>query len=171
MAEYLVTPHATAAPFEPVVVALAAATTKTVLQIATPSAIDIRIMGWGVSFDGAAGSAIPVICHLLQTDVAATGLTAQSPDNFGNDLQPNSLCVSGTSATGHGGGVTPTEGSITVVRYFDAQHVHPQAGYGILWPEEIHQPKVPVSKFVRIRCRAAAVVNVIPWVMFAEPSI
>jgi hypothetical protein len=171
MAEYLMTPHATTAPFEPTVVALAANATKTVLQVATPSTIDIRIMGWGVSFDGASGTAVPVICHLLQTDVAASGLTAQAADNFGNDLQPTSLCVSGAALTGHGGGVTPTEGSITVVRYFDSQHVHPQAGYGIFWPGETHQAKIPVSRFVRIRCRAQAAVNVIPWILYAEPSV
>jgi hypothetical protein len=171
MAEYLMTPHATAAPFEPTVVALAANTTKTVLQVATPAAIDLRIVGWGISFDGASGTAVPVISHLLQTDVAATGLTPQSPDNWGNDLQPNSLCVSGAAATGHGGGVTPTEGTITVVRYFDSQHVHPQAGYGVYWPDGHLQPKVPVSRFLRIRCRAQAAVNVIPWVIWAEPSI
>jgi hypothetical protein len=171
MAEYQMIPHATAAPFEPTVVALAANTTKTVLQIATPATTDIRIIGWGVSFDGASGTAVPVICHILQTDVGASGLTAQSPENWGNDLQPASLCVSGVAATGHGGGVTPTEGTITAVRYFDAQHVHPQAGFGVIWPEGPSQPKVPISRFLRIRCRAQAVVNVIPWVLYAEPAV
>ena len=103
MSEYLVTPHATVAPFEPTVVALAANTTKTVLQVATPSTIDLRIIGWGVSFDGASGTAIPVIAHLLATDVAATGLTAQSPELWGNDLSVASLCVSGTSAMASSG--------------------------------------------------------------------
>lgn len=170
MSEYELVPHATSAPFEPTVVALVTATTKTVLQVATPSTTDIRVLGWGVSFDGASGTAVPVICHLLQTDVAATGLTAQSPELWGNDLLPASLCVSGTSATGHGGGVTPTEGTIAAVRYFDAQHVHPEAGYGVLWPEG-RQPKVPISKFLRIRCKAPAGVNVLPWVLWDEPSI
>ena len=159
MAEFIMIPRATTAPFEPIVVALAANTTKTVLQVATPSTTDIRVMGWGLSFDGASGTAVPVIAHLIATDVGASGLTSQSPDNFGAAL------------TGHGGGVTPTEGSITAVRMFDAQHVHPQAGYGIFWPGETHQTKIPVSRFVRIRCRAQAVVNVIPWVLFAEPSV
>ena len=172
MAEYLVIPHATSAPFEPTIVALVANTTKTVLQVATPATTDLRIIGWSVSFDGASGTAIPVICHLVDTGaVGASGLTAQSPENWGNDLQPASLCVSGAAATGHGGGVTPTEGSITAVRYFDAQHVHPQAGYGVYWPEGPFQPKVPVSRFLRIRCRAQAAVNVIPQIYWAEPSV
>jgi len=168
VSDYLLSPRATTAPFEPVVVALSAATTKTVLQVATPSTTDIRVLGWGVSFDGASGTAVPVICHLIQTDVAATSLTALSPDLWGNDLQPASLCVSGTSASGYGAGA---EGTITAVRLFDSQHVHPQAGYGILWPDVPKQPKVPVSKFLRIRCKAPAVVNVIPWILWTEPSI
>lgn len=171
MSEYLLLPRATSAPFEPVVVALVAATTKTVLQVATPSTTDIRCFGWGVSFDGVSGSGVPVICQLLQTDVAATGLTALSPELWGHDQAPASLCVSGTSASGHGGGVTPGEGTITAVRQFDAQHVHPQAGYGVIWQSEVHQPRIPVSRFLRIRCKAAAAVNVIPWILWAEPAL
>jgi hypothetical protein len=170
MTEYQVIPRATTSPFEPVVVALAANTTKTVLQVLTPATTDLRIVGWGVSFDGASGTAVPVICHLIAGDVAASGLTAQTPETWGHDLQPASLCVGGAAATGHGGGVTPTEGAMTVVRYFDAQHVHPQAGYGIIWPESF-QPRVPISRSVRIRCRAPAAVNVIPWILWAEPAV
>jgi hypothetical protein len=167
----MLSPRATSAPFEPIVVALVAATTKTVLQVATPATTDIRVLGWEVSFDGTSGSGVPVICQLIQTDVAATGLTALSPELWGNDLQPASLCVSGTSASGHGGGVTPGEGTITAVRAFGAGHTHPQAGYGIWYPDVPKQPKVPVSKFLRIRCRAAAAVNVIPSIWWTEPSI
>ena len=167
MSEYFVSPRATASTFEPTVVALVANTTKTVIQVATPSTTDIRIMGWGVSFDGASGTAIPVICQLLQGDVAAT-VTAFTPELWGHDLAPASLCVGGSAATGVNASV---EGTMTAVRAFDSQHVHPQAGYGIFWASEIHQPRVPPSRFVRIRCRAQAAVNVIPWVLWAEPAL
>lgn len=170
MTEYQVIPRATAAPFEPSVVALVANTTKTVIQVAIPATTDIRLVGWGVSFDGASGTAVPVICHCIQGDVAASGLTAATPELWGHDLQPASLCVGGAALTGTGAGVTPTEGTLTVVRYFDAQHVHPQAGYGIIWPESF-QPRVAPSRFVRIRCRAQAAVNVIPWIIWAEPAV
>lgn len=166
MSEYYLSPRATTAPFAPVVVALVAATAKTVLQIATPSTTDIRLIGWGVSFDGASGTAVPVICQLFQADVAAT-VTALSPDLWGHDLSPASLCVSGTSASGYNASV---EGTITAVRSFDQQHVHPQAGYGVIWPFE-RQVRIPVSKFVRIRCTAPAGVNVIPWILWDEPAM
>jgi hypothetical protein len=167
VSEYYASPRATSAPFEPTVVALVAATTKTVLQVATPSTTDIRVFGWGVSFDGVSGTAIPVICQLLQTDTAAT-VTSLTPELWGHDLAPASLCVGGAALTGFN---ASAEGTIAVVRAFDAQHVHPQAGYGIIWQDEIHQPRVPVSKFLRIRCKAPAVVNVIPWLLWAEPSL
>jgi hypothetical protein len=53
----------------------------------------------------------------------------------------------------------------------DPQHVHPQTGYGVYFPEVRIQPRVAPSRFLRIRCKAPAVVNVIPWVLWAEPSI
>jgi len=169
VSEYIATPRATSAPFEPVVVALVAATTKTVLQVGVPGTTDIRIIGWGVSFDGASSAAVPVICHLMQTDVAASAGTSLTPDQWGNDLATASLCVGGTAATGYNFG---TENTITgTPRIFDSQHVHPQAGYGVFFPEVRWQPKVPVSKFVRLRCKAPAGVNVIPWILWTEPGI
>jgi len=167
MAEYALIPRATTAPFEPTVVALVGGTTKTVLQVATPAGTDIRPFAWIVSFDGASGTAVPVICHLIETDVAAT-VTALSPELWGNSQQPASLCVSGTSASGYNASV---EGTITAVRIFDAQHVHPQAGYGVWWPTGDRQFRVSPSRFLRIRCKAPAAVNVIPQVYWAEPAL
>lgn len=169
MSEFGLQPHATTAPFMPTVVALAAATAKTTAQVATPSTTDILVCGWGVSFDGATGTNTPVICQLIQTDVAATGLTAQSPELRSSDLLSASLCVSGTSATGHGGGVTPTEGTITAVRVFDQQHVHPQSGYGVLWQGD-DRFRIPPSRFLRLRCQAPQAVNVLPWILWNEPA-
>lgn len=170
MTEYIATPRATSAPFMPTVVALVAATAKTVLQVATPSTTDILILGWSVSFDGASGTAVPVICQLVDTDVAASGLTSLTPDLYGNSQQPASLCVGGAALTGHGGGVTPTEGTITNAVALDQQHVHPQAGYGVFWPEGVRRRVAP-SRFLRLRCQAPAGVNVIPEIYWAEPAV
>jgi hypothetical protein len=166
VSEYLASPRATTAPFEPIVVALGAGTTKTVLQVATPSTTDILILGWEVSFDGASGTAVPVICQLLQTDVAAT-VTALTPELWGHDQAPASLCVGGTSATGYNASV---EGTITAVRAFGAGHVHPQSGYGVWFPDH-RRPRVPVSRFVRVRCKAPAAVNVIAELWWDEPAV
>lgn len=164
--EYLACPRATSAPFMPTVVALVAATTKTVLQVATPSTTDITVMGWQVSYDGASGTAVPIICQLLDCDVAAT-VTSLTPELFGNSQQPASLCVGGASATGFN---ASAEGTLTNAIQRDAGHVHPQAGYGIWFPSDA-RPRIAPSRFLRIRCLAPAGVNVIPEIWWAEPAI
>lgn len=167
MVEYNVSPRATATPWMPVVVALAAGVAKTVLQVAVPSTTDIKILGWSVSFDGASGTAIPVICQLLDGDVAASGGTAFTPDLYGNNLQPASLCIGGAALTGYNFG---TEGAMTTVTGIDQQHVHPQSGYGIWFPDDSRR-RVGSSRFLRIRCQAPAIVNVIPAVWWDEPAV
>lgn len=171
MSEYRVAPRATATPFAPVVVALAAATAKTVLQVNVPSAQDIRLLGWGLSFDGASGTAVPVICQLIEGDVAASVGTSLTPDLWGNAIAPASVCIGGAALTGYNFG---TEGTMTVVREIDAQHVHPQSGYGVFWPTPETQPKCgapAAARFLRVRCTAAAIVNVLPWIIWTEPAI
>jgi len=167
MAEYAIGPRGTTTPFMPTVVALVGGTVKTVVQVATPATTDIRILGWGVSFDGASGTAVPVICQLADGDVAAT-VTAFTPELWGNTQQPASLCVGGTAATGFNASV---EGTMTTIRQVDAEHVHPQAGYGVWYQEGDKQSRVTVSRLLRIRCLAPAAVNVIPWIVWQEPAL
>lgn len=164
---YLLSPRAVATTWEPVVVALAAATTKTVLQAGVPSTTDIRVLAWGVSFDGASGTGVPVICQLIDGDVAAT-VTTMTPETWGNPQAPASLCVGGTAASGYNASAEGVMGA--TVRALDSQHVHPQSGYAVWFPES-NRPRVAASRFLRIRCKAPAIVNVIPWVIWAEPAI
>lgn len=156
---YLAMPKATNA-----IVEVATSTAlKTLLQVATPSTTDIRIVGWGVSFDGISGSAAPGVVTLVDVDVAAT-VTALSPEKWGSDLLQASLCISGVSATGYNATV---EGSIAGSRLLDGQNIHPQTGYSLWFPE---RPRVPASRFVRIRALFAADVNCVPWILFEEPA-
>ena len=171
--EYRVASRGTSAPFNPSPVALVAATAKTVLQVATPSTTDIRILGWGISCD-AANPAQPGWCQLVDTGaVGATGLTAMTPDIWGNSQQPVSLCVGGATATGTGAGVTPGEGVITAVRELDATEVYPQSGYAVWLPDTAagNQPRIAPSSFLRIRCLFPAAVNVLPWIVWSEPAV
>lgn len=167
MAEYVLAPRAVATPWMPVVVALVGGAAKTVAQVATPSTTDIQILGWSVSFDGASGTAIPVICQLLDGDVAASVGTAFTPDLYGNNQQLASLCIGGAALTGYNFG---TEGAMTTVTGIDQQHVHPQAGYGVWFPEGSRRRVAP-SRFLRIRCQAPAAVNVMPVIYWAEPAL
>jgi hypothetical protein len=169
VSEYRLVPHATTSPFEPVVVALVAATTKTVLQVATPSTTDIRILSWGVSFDASA-AAQPGWCQLCVVSYAAT-VTAMTPETWGNPLAPASLCVSGTTASGYNASGEGTAG--TFAQDIDTQHVYPQSGYAVWFPQTVagNSPRVAPSSFLRIRCKFPAGVNVIPWVVWAEPAV
>lgn len=153
----------------PTTAAIAPVTTgtaiKTLLQVATPSTRVIRVVEWGISFDGSA-AATPIKCELLQTDVAAT-VTAHvaagvMPLNDPN--APASLVTLGTAATGY---TATAEGTTTTTRVFDTQLVAPTNQYVKMWPMDT-EPQVAVSKFLRIRVTAAAAVNAYAYVVFGE---
>ena len=136
---------------------------KTLLQIATPSTIDIKVIEWGISFDGSA-AATPIKVELLQTDVAATSGTSLTPTLYGNPNAPASLCVGGTGATNF----SPTvEGTITATRVFDAQLIAPTNQYVKQFPLG-REPWIPVSKFLRVRVTAGASVNCYTYIVWEE---
>lgn len=168
MTEYYATARATTTPFAAAPISLTASTSTTVLQVATPSTTDIMILGWGVSFNGAAGGTqVPVAVSLIDDPTAASGGTSYTPDNWGNAQAPASLCVGGAALTGYG---FSTDTTPTGPRYLDQQYVSPQAGYAVLWADD-RQPRVGVSRFLRLRCNAPATVSVIPWILWAEPAV
>ena len=169
MSEYFAAPRATATPYLPIEIALVTATTKTVLQVVTPSTTDIRVIGWGVSFDGVSGTGVPVPCQLIDATEVAT-VTALTPETWGNPNGAASLCVGGTALTGYNATVENV-GTLTTSRVLDQQHVHPQSSYGVYFPEVRVQPRVAASRCLRIRCTAAAGVNVQPWILWSEPAI
>ena len=161
MAQYIALPNSSHATVE---VATGTAI-KTLLQVATPSSTSIRILGWGVTFDGTSVTNPAGICTLIDTNVAAT-VTTLTPTKWGSDNNQNSLCVGGTSATGYN---ASAEGSITTSRILDSQNLHPQTGYAIWFPESA-RPLVLPSKFLRIRTTFSVSVNGIPWIVWQEPG-
>jgi hypothetical protein len=163
---YMASPRASTTPFLPVATALIAATIKTVLQVAVPATTDVVIIGWGLSFDNAAGGTqVPGICSLLHDPTACTGGTALTPEPWGNSLAPASLCVGGAALTAY----SLTEVTPTAPTYLDTQEVSPQSGYGVFFPADA-RPRVQPSRFIRIRCTLPAAANVIPWVLWDEPA-
>jgi len=141
------------------------AAVKTVLQVATPSTTDIRIVGWGVSFDGIVAANPSGIVTLIGTSGAAT-VTTLTPTEWESDDSQASLCVGGAALTGYNGSV---EGTITTSRIYDGQNVHPQTGYSIWFPTDA-RPKVKASRFLRIRCLFSVDINVVPWIAWKEPA-
>jgi len=137
---------------------------KTLLQIATPSTEDLKVVQWGISFDGTSG--VPIKVELVQTDVAAT-VTAYASGDIVSWNQPNdagSLMTLGTTASGY---TATAEGTITATRMLDLQLVSPASGYMCQFPLG-REPVVPVSKFLRVRVTAAVAVNAYTWIAWEE---
>jgi hypothetical protein len=138
---------------------------KTLLQIASPSTRILRVIEWGISFDGSA-AATPIKCELIQTDVAATvtAHTSTGVQPFNDPNAPASLVSLGTTATGY---TATAEGTITATRTFDLQLIAPTSQYVKMWPLDT-EPQLPVSKFLRVRVTAPAAVNAYCYVVWAE---
>lgn len=135
---------------------------KTLLQVATPSTRDLRVVAWGISFDGSPSA---IKAELIQTDVAATvtAHVASGVQPFSDPNAPASLVTLGTSATGY---TATAEGTITATRTLDAL-IDTAYTYAYEWPLG-HEPRIPVSKFLRVRVTAAAAVNALCWIRWKE---
>lgn len=156
----------TANGVSPTTAALVAVTTsaaiKTLLQVATPATSPIRIVEWGISFDG---SPAAIKSELIQTDVAATvtAHVAAGVQPYSDPNAPASSMTLGTSATGW---TSTGEGSITVTRYADLQILSTNT-YVKQWPLG-REFMVPVSKFLRVRVTAAVAVNAYTYIIWEE---
>lgn len=134
---------------------------KTMLQVKASATNPIKIVEWGISFDGSA-AATPIKCELLETDVAATVTASAAADiakldgaAIASGDPTTNLIPVGTTSTGY---TSTSEGTITAVRMFDAQLVAPTNGYVKQFPLG-REPVLQVSKFGRIRVTAGAAVN------------
>lgn len=151
-------PMPTAASFASVTTGTAI---KTMLQVKASATNTIKVVEWGISFDGSA-AATPIKVELLETDVAATVTASVAADIMkldgdalsGGDPTTNLLPV-GTTSTGY---TSTSEGSITAIRIFDLQYIAPTNQYVKQFPLG-REPVVQVSKFLRIRLIAGAAVN------------
>lgn len=140
---------------------------KTLLQVKPGTTQVVRVVEWGISFDGSA-AATPGIVELCVTDVAAT-VTAHAAGGIhkydsaalaGGDPTTNIFAV-GTTSTGY---TATGEGSIGAVRQGDVQHIPPTHQYVIQFPLG-REFTVNPSEFMRIRVKFAAAINAICYVL------
>jgi len=131
---------------------------KTMLQLKPFNVM--KIVEWGVSFDGSA-AATPIKCELLDTGTVFATVTA-SVDADVTKLESVEQAVAsiagltmGVSATGY---TATVEGSIAAVRMFDAQLIAPTSQYVKQFPLG-REPKCIIGNSVRIRVTAGAAVN------------
>lgn len=138
--------------------ALAAATAKTVLQLQAPTNQLVKILGYGVFFDGVTASAKPVDVRILRQTSAGTMSTggASSVANRSETI----LSVSRYNASAE-----PTNAGVSAE--LDRITCHPQGWYEVRFPagQEIVVGSVG---YVGIECTAAAIVNVRAKFIFEE---
>lgn len=142
---------------------------KTLLQIKASATNVIRVVEWGVSFDGSS-AATPIKVELLETDVAATvtasvaaDITKLDSDALSGGDPTTNLIPVGTTSTGY---TSTSEGSIAAVRMFDVQLVAPTNQYVKQFPLG-REPIIQISKFGRIRVTAGTAVNAYCYVVLA----
>lgn len=131
---------------------------KTMLQLKPFNLV--KIVEWGISFDGSA-AAEPIKCELMDTGTVFGTVTASADVDVTKVESVEQAVASvagltmGTSATGY---TCTSEGSITAVRMFDVQLVSPTNQYVKQFPLG-REPKCIIGNAVRIRVKAAAAVN------------
>ena len=136
-------------------VALAAATAKTVVQLVAPANHRVKVLGWGVFFDGTSVTAEPVQVTVSRQTTAGTAsaLTPVQTRPVAETIQ----CTAQHTAT-----VEPT-----TTDTIETIEVHPQSGYEVRYPlgQEI---VIGGGGRVGIICTAPAIVNVRAKLIFEE---
>lgn len=140
-------------------VALAAATAKTVYQIIAASNHRIKIKAWGVYFDGATATNVPVVVKLdRQTTAIGGSPTAATLKK----IEPGAAeTVQTTGAISAGGAEPTTTDNMKTIE------VHPQSSYEEQCPPG-DEYIVAGGARLGIVCNAPNVVNVVAWVRIEE---
>lgn len=135
---------------------------KTLLQVVPSTTKGIKIVEWGISFEGEA-AATPIKCELIETgSIAATvtahvesGIQKYDAEAFTYGNPTTNLIQVGTALTGYN---ATAEGTITESRSFDLQFIAPTNQYVKQFPLG-REPYINVGDFARIRVHAAATEN------------
>lgn len=137
-------------------IALSAATAKTVVQVVAATNHRVKILGWGVFFDGTSTTAEPVQVRLLRQTTAGT-MSALTPTKRDDSIAETLLTTAQHTATAE-----PTAGDL-----LEAVEVHPQQSFMIMYPLG-SEPIIGGGDRVGIECTAPATVNVRAQVLFEE---
>lgn len=139
---------------------------KTMLQVKPGSTQTMRIVEWGISFDGSS-AATPGKVELIETDVAATvtasaaaDITKIDGDAMRGGDPTTAVFAVGTTSTGY---TSTSEGSITAVRNLDGPQLIAPTNQFIKQFPLGDEPVIDVSKFARIRVTFGTAVNAYCW--------
>ena len=144
---------------------------KTLLQIKPAANIDIKIIEWGISFDGSA-AATPIKVELIDTGTVFGTVTAHAAADVQPFFDPNApVNTAGTSGvplnlgTSASGYTCTSEGTITATRYGDLQLIAPTGQYIKQFPLG-REFGVKAGNCLRVRVTAGAAVNALTYVIF-----
>jgi hypothetical protein len=129
---------------------------KTLLQIVAPSNHRVKVVAWGIYFDGTSSTAEPILVRLLRQTTAGT-MTSLTPTKLDDSLSETLQVTAQHTATAE-----PTAGDV-----LKRVEVHPQSGY------EEHCPYgqeyiVGGGDRIGIETTAPATANAVAWVKFEE---
>lgn len=136
-------------------VTLTASTAKTTVQILAPANHRVKILGWGVYFDGVTSTNIPVRVRVLRQTTAGT-MSALTPTK----TTPRAEGLLTTAQ--HTASAEPTAGDV-----IDIALVHPQQGYEVKFSPG-QELVLGGAERVGIELLAVSGVNAITKIFFEE---
>lgn len=137
-------------------IALVAATAKTVIQLLAPTNQRVKILGWGVFFDGTSVTGEPVQVRFLRQTTSGTMSALTSYKQVGGLSETIQ-----TTAT-QNASAEPTPGDV-----LDVAEVHPQSSYEVKYPYG-ETPVINGGGRLGLECTAPAGVNVRAKIIFEE---
>lgn len=137
--------------------ALAAGVAESNLLVVAPANQRVKVLGWGVYFDGTSTTAEAV--DILVGGGTTAGTWTNTLDGTVGDADGCITKINGAAETIQSVAkeLCTVEPTYTVA--YDMVKVHPQAGYEMKYPIG-QEPIVKGGDFVAIRCNAPAIVNV-----------
>lgn len=135
---------------------LAAATAETIIQLVAPANHRLKILEWGIFFDGTSSTAEPVQVELLRQSTAGTAsaLTiVKWDDSYDETLQATAQ----QDFTAE-----PTAGDILEIK-----EIHPQTGYEKIYPLG-QEMIVKGGGRIGLRATAPATVNCRAYIKYEE---
>jgi hypothetical protein len=136
--------------------ALTAATVKTMWQVVAPASRTIRIVEWGVSFDGVAAASEPVKVEIVRQGSAGTSSAGTI-----NKVDETSVAATATSLVSFTG--EPTLGSVLF-----QNRVTPNGGLLVMQYPFGREIVVGTSNRLGLRITADDAVNATSYVVFEE---
>lgn len=137
-------------------VALSAGVAKTVLQLVAPTNHRVKILRFGVFFDGTSTTGEPVQIRLLLQTTAGT-MSALTPVKLDGGISDTIQSTAQHTAT-----VEPTAGSV-----IETYECHPQQGIYIIFPQG-QEPILAGTTRIGLELTAPASVNCRATIVFEE---